>query len=124
MEPDGDRKDARRLLEEAAEARNDVKRVLPELDVPRAAKPTETRLPIPDDKEKLAKAQHEVKKEMGEAYDAARSGPKQIALSETLVKAGIAETTDRLRQYVLFDDAIRYAVAGGSAGTRCAPSTP
>ena len=55
MEPDGDREDARRLLEKAAGAREDLKRVLPELDVPRGGKPTETRVPIPNDANEVAR---------------------------------------------------------------------
>ena len=115
MEPEGDREDARRLLEKAAEARDDLKRVLPELDVPRSAKPAEVRFPIPSDEKQVARAQSAVKQQFKEKYTAAKSGPKQLALSNTLLEAAEAEKNDRARQYVLFEDAVRFAVAGGSA---------
>ena len=56
-----------------------------------------------------------MKKKFKAEYDAAKSGPKQLAFAKTLLEAAEGEETDRIRQHVLFEDAVRFAVAGGSA---------
>lgn len=114
MEPEGDREEARRLLAKAAETRDDLSRVLPELDVPRPRAPSESRIPVPADETEIARAQLKVKREFKDAYDSAGSGPKQLALAKTLREAAVAEQSDRMRQFVLFDDAVRFAVAAGA----------
>ena len=48
-----------------------MKRVLPELDLPRGRTPTETGVPIPNDANRVARAQLAVKKALKAEYDAA-----------------------------------------------------
>ncbi len=114
MEPEGDRTEARRLFEKAARTRQDIHRVLPELDAPRPRVASETRLPVPSGEKALTAAQLKVKREFQELYEGAKSGPKQLALAQTLREAAALENSEPSRRFVLYEEAVRFAVAAGS----------
>jgi len=110
----GDRRRARRLLEEAAQAGEDVQALLAELDHPGPGGPSE-KLPPPDDA-RLQQARQQVRERFQAEFRAATRAPAKTALAQKLIEAAGDATSPPELRYALLAEACDLAVAAGKAG--------
>ncbi len=119
MDPNGDRRRARSLWEEAAEQGEDVTNLLAELDA--AARPGvrgSRTLPALDPA-KLQEAEQAVKARFQAEYRKATSPGGKSALAQKLLEAGAAIQGEPEAQFVMFREARDLAAAAGKPALAC-----
>ena len=146
MDSAGDRKQARKLWEDAIRQGQDVKYLLAELNVDgetaddgkspaadttagkektadksteKKAKTNEQKVAIPTDKAKLEKAEQDLQEKFRTDYDHANTALGKVELAGKLLESSKADSLDPDHRYVMLRDARDMAIAAGKSGLAC-----